>query len=101
MKARGSLPNPDRLLKAEMYVDVEVADPAQPPALEVPSAAVVSSGKRSYVFVEEGRGRFQRRPVEPGPERAGRTLILAGLNAGQRVVVDGSLLLETLLESKS
>jgi cobalt-zinc-cadmium efflux system membrane fusion protein len=101
VKARGSLPNPDRLLKAEMYVDVEVADPAQPPALEVPSAAVVSSGKRSYVFVEEGRGRFQRRPVEPGPERAGRTLILAGLNAGQRVVVDGSLLLETLLESKS
>jgi cobalt-zinc-cadmium efflux system membrane fusion protein len=101
VKARGSLRNPDRLLKAEMYVDVEVSDPTQPGGLEVPSAAVVAAGRRSYVFVEEGRGRFQRRPVQPGPERAGKTLILAGLVPGQRVVVDGSLLLETLLESKS
>lgn len=97
VKARGSVDNPNRLLKAEMYVEVEVTDPARRPALEVPSAAVVAEGKQRYVFVEEGRGRFARRAVTAGAERGGKTVILAGLDAGQRVVVDGSLLLESLL----
>jgi cobalt-zinc-cadmium efflux system membrane fusion protein len=99
VKARGSVDNPNRLLKAEMYVEVEVADPARRPALEVPSAAVVAEGKQRYVFVEEGRGRFARRAVTAGAERGGKTVIQAGLEAGQRVVVDGSLLLESLLTS--
>lgn len=99
VKARGVVDNPNRLLKAEMYVDVEVADPSLRPALEVPSAAVVAEGRQRYVFVEEGRGRFNRRPVTAGAERGGKTVILAGLGAGQRVVVDGSLLLESLLTS--
>ncbi|HLX06717.1 MAG TPA: efflux RND transporter periplasmic adaptor subunit [Thermoanaerobaculia bacterium] len=97
VKARGSLDNPNRLLKAEMYVDVEIADPARRPALEVPSAAVVAEAGRRFVFVEEGRGRFARRAVTAGAERGGKTVILSGLAAGQRVVVDGSLLLESLL----
>lgn len=97
VKARGSLANPDRLLKAEMYVEVEVDDPSRRPAVEVPSAAVVAEGRRRYVFVEEARGRFVRRPVSTGGERRGTTEIVAGLTAGQRVVVDGSLLLESLL----
>ncbi|HVR08537.1 MAG TPA: efflux RND transporter periplasmic adaptor subunit, partial [Thermoanaerobaculia bacterium] len=93
VKARGSVENPNRLLKAEMYVEVEVVDPAQRPALEVPSAAVVAEGRQRYVFVEERRGSFARRAVTAGAERGGRTVIQAGLESGQRVVVDGSLLL--------
>ena len=97
VKARGSLANRERLLKAEMYVEVEVADPARRPGLEVPSAAVLAEGARRYVFVEVGRGSFERRQVTAGAERRGKTQVLTGLAAGQRVVVDGSLLLESLL----
>jgi cobalt-zinc-cadmium efflux system membrane fusion protein len=100
VKARGLLDNPNHLLKAEMYVDVEVSDPQRRPALQVPSAAVVAEGTRRYVFVEEARGRFARRPVTAGTERGGKTQILAGLVPSQRVVVDGSLLLESLLGSR-
>jgi len=99
VKARGSLANPQRLLKAEMYVDVEVLDTAARTGFEVPSAAVIADGARRYVFVEEARGRFERRQVVAGGERAGKTQILAGIAPGQRVVVDGSLLLESLLTS--
>ncbi len=99
VKARGSLANPERLLKAEMYVDVTVRDLAARPGLEVPTTAVVADGERRFVFVEEGRGRFRRRPVTAGPELAGRTQILSGLAEGQRVVTDGSLLLESVLTS--
>ncbi len=101
VKARGFLANPERLLKAEMYVDVEVSDPAARPGLEVPTAAIVGDGDRRFVFVEEGRGRFRRQPVTPGPERAGRTQILGGLAQGQRVVTEGSLLLESVLASRA
>jgi membrane fusion protein, heavy metal efflux system len=100
VKARGILDNPNHLLKAEMYVEVEVADPQRRPALQVPSAAVVAEGTRRYVFVEEARGRFARRPVTAGTEHGGKTQILAGLVPSQRVVVDGSLLLESLLGSR-
>ncbi len=101
VKARGSLDNPARLLKAEMYVDVEVRDPAARPGLAVPTAAIVADGERRFVFVEEGRGRYRRQPITPGPERAGRTLILSGLAPGERVVSEGSLLLESVLTSRA
>lgn len=101
VKVRGSVDNPLRLLKAEMYVDVELRDPQAAPRLEVPSSALVSSGERRFVFVEEGRGRFRRQPVTPGPESSGKTEILSGLEQGQRVVVEGGLLLQSVLDSES
>jgi cobalt-zinc-cadmium efflux system membrane fusion protein len=97
VKARGSVANAQRLLKAEMYVEVEVEDPSRRPGLEVPSAAVVTEGPERYVFVEEAPGSFRRRAVTAGAERGGGTRILTGLEAGQHVVVEGSLLLESLL----
>ncbi len=111
VKARGVLDNPDHLLKAEMYVQVEVevgtaatagaagaaGAAAVHPAVQIPSAAVVADGDRHYVFVEEAPGRFERRAVQTGAERAGESQVLAGLAAGQRVVVDGSLLLQSLM----
>ncbi len=96
VKARGAVPNPERLLKAEMYVDVEVVDPQAQPVLQVPAGAVVADGERRYVFVEEARGRFARRAVRTGAERAGFEQVLDGLRAGERVVVDGSLLLQSV-----
>ena len=100
VKARGSVDNALRLLKAEMYVDVEARDPNERPGLQVPSAAIVALGAKRFVFVEEEKGSFRRHPVTPGPERAGRTEILAGLSPGERVVVEGSLLLQAVLASR-
>jgi len=100
VKVRGSVPNPDRLLKAEMYVEVEISTHGDRRDLQVPSAAVVADGGQSFVFVAEGQGRFRRRPIAAGPERSGQTQVLAGLANGDRVVVDGSLLLESLFAAK-
>ncbi|HTQ81250.1 MAG TPA: efflux RND transporter periplasmic adaptor subunit, partial [Thermoanaerobaculia bacterium] len=100
VRARGSVANPGLLLKAEMYVDIDLSDPGSRPGVAVPSAAVVSAGDRRYVFVEERKGRFRRQPVTPGPERSGRTEILSGLRPGERVVVEGGLLLQSVLDSR-
>jgi cobalt-zinc-cadmium efflux system membrane fusion protein len=65
----------------------------------VSTKAVFLKDERHYVFVETAPGRFQRREVKLGQESNGRSVIRDGLPAGQRVVTDGTLLLESLLEA--
>lgn len=90
IKVRGEVPNADRRLKGEMFVNALVELPATS-ALRVPATAVFLSGDRRYVFVEEGAGRYRRQVVEAGPERDGRIEIVRGVAAGERVVVEGNL----------
>ncbi|WP_434516228.1 efflux RND transporter periplasmic adaptor subunit [Dechloromonas sp. ARDL1] len=90
IKVRGEVPNSDRRLKGEMFVNalVELEPTA---ALRVPASAVVLFGKQRYVFVEEAPGRYRRQAVGAGAERDGLIDITAGLKEGDKVVVEGSL----------
>jgi cobalt-zinc-cadmium efflux system membrane fusion protein len=100
VRARGSVENTNLLLKAEMYVDVELeAEPDASGAVAIAGSAVFSKDDRSYVFVEAGPGAFERREVRIGAESAGKILVRDGLKAGERVLVEGGLLLEAELES--
>lgn len=90
IKVRGEVPNPDRRLKGEMFVNALVELEASP-ALRVPASAVFLLGDKRYVFVEEAAGRYRRQAVEAGIERDGQVDILDGLQAGDKVVAEGSL----------
>lgn len=90
VKVRGEVPNADRRLKGEMFVNARVTLPASQ-ALRVPAPAVFLLGDKRYVFVQESAGRYLRQRVEAGAERDGRVDILAGLKAGDKVVVEGNL----------
>ena len=99
VRARGSVNNPRRALKAEMYVNVSVDVAAHGAAMaSVPARAVFLRGDRHYAFVEEMPGTFVRREVRVGAEQDARVLVMDGLRAGQRVVTDGSVLLQQLLD---
>ncbi len=97
VKARGVIANPDHSLKAEMFVSVEVPMRAGH-AVSVPSPAVFLKGDRHYVFVEETPGTFVRRQVDVSAERDTQVLVSAGIRPGERVVTDGCVLLEQLLD---
>jgi cobalt-zinc-cadmium efflux system membrane fusion protein len=99
VRVRAAVENPQRRLKAEMLVSVELS-PASTTGLEVPAKAVFLKGEQHFVFREEGRGKFSRQPVKIGPERDGQMLILDGLKPGERVVSDGCLLLEQVLAAE-
>jgi len=102
VRARGSVANPDGLLKPEMYVTADLIDGSTPlRGVEVSSKALFLAGGRSYVFVEDGPGRFRRQHVEVGPEQEGRIAVVDGLAPGQRVITEGSLLLKQILDSAS
>jgi cobalt-zinc-cadmium efflux system membrane fusion protein len=98
VRARGTVDNSARLLKAEQYVTVEIPD-AKPTSLQVPSKAVFLRDNQYYVFVDKGEGQFERQPVKVGSEREGKVSILEGLKEGQRLVTDGCLLLQSLMDN--
>ncbi|MEZ4453892.1 MAG: efflux RND transporter periplasmic adaptor subunit [Nannocystaceae bacterium] len=85
--------NGDRQLRPGAFVDVELAPPADEQVVRVPRAAVVRDGARALVFVEVEAGVFRRRDVELGRQSADEAEIVAGLEAGERIVVRGALLL--------
>jgi membrane fusion protein, heavy metal efflux system len=96
LKVRGSVPNTQRQLKAEMFVNARLRLPkAEAPT--VSARAVYLSGNRQFVFVRTGAATFTRRGVRTGPEMDGRLPVLAGLHEGDEVVVGGNLFLDQIL----
>ncbi len=93
LRVRGAVENADRTLRAEMLVTAEIEVPVSTPR-SVASRAVFLKGDRHYVYVEEGLGRFRRREIKVGAEVEGKLPVLEGLDAGQRIVTGGALLLE-------
>jgi cobalt-zinc-cadmium efflux system membrane fusion protein len=59
----------------------------------VPTEAIISDGAVSVAFVETEPGVYRRRAVQVGRQTRERTEVLSGLEAGEKVVVRGALLL--------
>jgi membrane fusion protein, heavy metal efflux system len=97
IKVRGTVDNSARMLKAEMFVSVNVPENALAGA-SVPSKAVFLQGEQHYLFVEEGPGKFTRHEVKIGSEQNGHVLVLAGVQPGERVVTEGCILLQQTLK---
>ena len=93
LKVYVELPNPGGRLRPEMFGSVRHASaPVRMPVL--PPSAVVQEYGRSTVFVEEAPGQYRRRTVTVGAPAGDRLPVLAGIRAGDRVVVDGAILLK-------
>ncbi len=97
IKARCLVDNADTLLSAEMYVTADVAANASS-GVDISARAIFLKDNQRYVFVETAPGRFQRRAVKLGMESISRSVVVEGLSDGERVVAEGSLLLEAMLE---
>lgn len=87
--------NADRTLKPGMFVTVELPTTAQATVLQVPPAAIQEHDGRSFVFLHVGDDSFQRRDVTLGRRNAQGVEILAGLAAGDQVVVNGGFALKS------
>jgi cobalt-zinc-cadmium efflux system membrane fusion protein len=99
VKVRGRVDNADRRLKAELFVAAELKV-ASARGLLVPSRGVYLRGEQYFAFVDAGAGRFLRRQIKVGPATDGQQVVLEGLREGEKVVVDGNLLLEKILAAK-
>jgi len=96
-KVRLELANPQGKFRPGMYASSEI-EINLGTVLTVPESAVLQSGLRQLVFVDQGQGRFAPREVKLGVKADSRFAVLDGLSAGERVVTSGNFLLDS--ESK-
>ncbi|PXW87793.1 cobalt-zinc-cadmium efflux system membrane fusion protein [Nitrosomonas sp. Nm84] len=86
--------NPDRKLKPDMLANMHITDP-QHKVMVVPESAVVRELNKDYLFIVISPDRFQRVPVELGPEVAGFRPVLSGLKIDQQIVMEGAFHLDS------
>jgi cobalt-zinc-cadmium efflux system membrane fusion protein len=76
---------------------VPVGEPGVP-ILTVPVAAVQRVRNEWCVFLPKDSSHFEIRPIGRGRDLGGTVEILSGLNAGEKIVVDGAFLLKAQAE---
>ena len=94
VKVRVAIPNPTGLLKPGMYVRVSFAGKERQ-ALAVPSSALIQTGERQIVFVEQSPGVYAPREVKTGAQGKDLVEVLAGLAAGETVVMSANFLIDS------
>jgi membrane fusion protein, heavy metal efflux system len=100
-KVRVSVPNATGRLKPEMFASLTLGLAETERVLTVPSRAVFSEDGRTFVYAAVGPDRFVRRPIEIGLDEGSDRRVIRGLQRGDRVVVDGALLLRQEEEKKA
>jgi Cu(I)/Ag(I) efflux system membrane fusion protein len=95
LRVRLRFANEDRILKPNMFAQVEIeADPVEE-ALVVPREAVIRTGGEDRVVLALGQGRFRSTAVKLGRVGERDAEILEGLVAGDTVVVSAQFLLDS------
>lgn len=94
LKARLEIANPGLLLKPEMYGDITLTlDFGE--KLTIPESAVMRTGERNYVFVDDGAGSLVPTQVQVGIQSGDDLEILSGLKNGDRVVAAANFLVDS------
>ena len=69
--------------------------------LVIPRSAVFDTGSTQYVFVQEKKGLFVPKVIKIGPVTESGVVVEEGLETGQRVVTDGTFLLDSESQLKA
>jgi cobalt-zinc-cadmium efflux system membrane fusion protein len=99
IKVRGLIANPQRLLKAEMLVTARIIRQLPEGSVLVPANAALLYGAKHRVFVQSAANTFEPREVELAYEGPKDVVVSKGLNAGDMVVSENTLLLARLWRS--
>jgi membrane fusion protein, copper/silver efflux system len=94
--ARIVLENPGHRLAPGMFAQVEIAaSTANAAGVLVPTDAVIATGLRHVVIVDNGQGKFRAQEVRVGDEANGKTQVLDGIADGETVVLSGQFLIDS------
>jgi membrane fusion protein, heavy metal efflux system len=100
VKARASVINDSRRLKAEMFVAADVTIAPSKASL-VPATSLYLQGQTYFGFIEDPPGVFTRREFKAEEATLGFMRVLTGARAGEKIVADGALLLQQMLNLRA
>jgi membrane fusion protein (multidrug efflux system) len=89
VEMRATFPNPEFRLKPGQFVKARMRGYVRPGVVTVPQRAVSESPEGAYVYVLNQEDVAQRRVIEPGPWSGDNWIVESGLDAGERVIVEG------------
>ncbi len=89
VSARAVVPNPEQKLLPGQFVRVRVLGLNMPKAMTLPERAVAQGPGGTFVYVVDEGGVARMRQVTTGHTAKGRWVIISGISAGERVIVEG------------
>jgi hypothetical protein len=91
-KIRIEVPNPRQELRLGMFADVSIESGGKVSTTHIPNTAGQHVGDRTVVYVADPKqpGRFVEREVRLGDVIGNDVVVLSGVQAGDRIVTDGS-----------
>jgi membrane fusion protein, multidrug efflux system len=88
IRARARFANSDGSLIPGMFVSVRMGNGKLDDALVVPESAIGNDQSKRFVFVVGDNNKAEYRTVQLGPQVDGKRVVLAGIKAGDRVILD-------------
>jgi len=94
IRLRSILANPEGVLLPGMFVSATVAQIDRPPVIIIPqkSVSIQPDGTKS-VWIVESDNTAKKRQVKTGPAYKNNWVILNGLESGNKVIVEGAMML--------
>ncbi|MFP6800489.1 MAG: efflux RND transporter periplasmic adaptor subunit [Pseudomonas sp.] len=89
VSARAVVPNPDQTLLPGQFVRVQMKGLSIPNAMTLPERAIAQGPGGTFVYVVDQGGVARMRQVTTGHTAKGRWVIVSGISAGERVIVEG------------
>jgi RND family efflux transporter MFP subunit len=89
IRGRAVFPNPNGLFTPGMFGRIQVASGPPAEKLLVPDSAIGTEQVRKYVLVVDDQDVAQAKYIELGPQFNGLRVVASGLQADDRVVVNG------------
>jgi multidrug efflux system membrane fusion protein len=89
IRARAKFDNADRALLPGMFVSVKLAEGTERNELLIPDRALGFDQSKKYVYVVGADEKVAYREVELGKPVQSQRVVLKGVQAGDRVIVDG------------
>ena len=96
-RARAEVPNPDGVLRAQMFARARVITSNSDKAVLVPQSAVQHIEGRPFAFVKVADDLYEARPIRIGATLNGQLEVLDGVGPEELVVVNGGFLVKSQL----
>lgn len=100
LKVRVEVPNQNKKLRAEMFVQADIPV-TNLEGMIVPAKGIFLVGDKHYVFVELDINKYERHEVKVGKRFADKVEVIEGLKQDQKVVTEGNLYLQEILRANT
>ena len=89
LRLRAEFPNPAKLLRPGMFGRIRVDLGVRPDSILVPERAVAELQGKNFVWIIGSDAKASQRAIKVGETIGGNVLVVEGLKAGERIVVEG------------